>query len=500
MPHEKRLPTARIVLLDSLILFLLAGGLVYKLFAIEYTRNWGSIESTFIADSRMLAESLPHPPHWQPLWYCGTRFDYIYPPALRYAPALLSKLTGVSTARAYHLYTAVLYAFGIVAAYWLVLAGSRSRWMACVCAIATALLSPSFLLLPRFRMDSGFWVPQRLHVLLAYGEGPHISALCILGAALAASSQAFRTRRLSWVALAGLACALVVSHNFYGATALAIFFPLLLWAEWLGSHDNKLLLKAAGIVALAWGFCAFWLAPSYLAITIANLQWVDGSGNKLSQLVAILALILLFDLTWRYGNRRPQRTWAVFVFSSAAVLFLYVACFDYFGFQLTGSPARLVPELDLSLILALAQLCFWCWQYKKLRFLPVLIGILALVPAITYLSHLTSPFSRQRNIENQYEYQLTQWVHRNLPGQRVLPSGSLRFWYDAWFDNAQPDGGSNQGLENQNLMHGRSPPATAVPSPCYGCKFSASVQSSFPIALLLTSTTTTPAHKNFRAS
>jgi uncharacterized membrane protein len=114
------------VLVDSLIIFLLGAGLVYKLFAIEYTRNWGSIESTFIADSRMLAEHLPHP-GWQPLWYCGTRFDYIYPPALRYGPALISKATGVSTARGYHLYTAILYAFGIVGVYWLVLAGARSR-------------------------------------------------------------------------------------------------------------------------------------------------------------------------------------------------------------------------------------------------------------------------------------------------------------------------------------------------------------------------------------
>jgi uncharacterized membrane protein len=114
------------VLVDSLIIFLLGAGLVYKLFAIEYTRNWGSIESTFIADSRMLAEHLPHP-GWQPLWDCGTRFDYIYPPALRYGPALISKATGVSTARGYHLYTAILYAFGIVGVYWLVLAGARSR-------------------------------------------------------------------------------------------------------------------------------------------------------------------------------------------------------------------------------------------------------------------------------------------------------------------------------------------------------------------------------------
>src|SRR3982074_1577233 len=138
-----------------------------------------SIESTFIADARMLSEHLPHP-GWQPLWYCGTRFDYIYPPALRYGTALISKVGGVSTARGYHIYTAILYAFGIVAVYWMVYAGSTSRKRALLAAVATALLSPSFLFLSQARWDSTHWVPQRLHVLMAYGEGPHISALCVV--------------------------------------------------------------------------------------------------------------------------------------------------------------------------------------------------------------------------------------------------------------------------------------------------------------------------------
>src|SRR5512142_46917 len=125
-------------------MLLLAALLIAPLFQVEYLDNWGSIDSTFIADSRFLAEHWPHP-SWQPLWYCGTRFDYIYPPALRYGTAILSMLLGVSTARAYHLYTAIFYALGSVAVYILVRAGSGSRLWAWVAAAATATLSPSFL-------------------------------------------------------------------------------------------------------------------------------------------------------------------------------------------------------------------------------------------------------------------------------------------------------------------------------------------------------------------
>src|SRR5450759_5263451 len=88
-------------LIDSALVFLFTCALIYPLFSLEYLDNWASIESTFISDARVLREHLPHP-SWLPLWYCGTRFDYVYPPALQYGTALISLGFGVSTARAYH--------------------------------------------------------------------------------------------------------------------------------------------------------------------------------------------------------------------------------------------------------------------------------------------------------------------------------------------------------------------------------------------------------------
>jgi hypothetical protein len=42
-------------------------------------------------------------------------------------------------------------------------------------------------------------------------------------------------------------------------------------------------------------------------------------------------------------------------------------------------------------------------------------------------------------------------VHDHLPGDRVLPTGTLRFWFDVWSDNPQLDGGSFWGTLNQTL-------------------------------------------------
>jgi len=68
--------------------------------------------------------------------------------------------------------------------------GSKSRPFAYLGALATSLMSPIFLFLPRFREDSWMLEPQRLGVLVKYakaaheraGAHPHRSGLRLAGA------------------------------------------------------------------------------------------------------------------------------------------------------------------------------------------------------------------------------------------------------------------------------------------------------------------------------
>ena len=429
----------RTTLADSLLIAVLATILIWPLFRLKYMDNWPSIESTFISDARMLSEHLPHP-GWQPLWYCGTRYDYVYPPALRYGPALIAKAGHLTTARAYHLYTAFLYVFGILAVYWLVLTGAASRMAALLAAAGTALLSPSFALLRVIRADSGYWVPQRLHVLMAYGEGPHISALCILPAALAASMLALRKWRPGMFAAAAVLCALVVCNNFYGATSLAIFFPILVWAVWTQDRDWSIIPRAAGIAALAWGLCAVWLTPSYVKITLIDLKWVAQPASSRFRIATFIVMALYCAITFR---RRSGRAWTVFVAGVALFLSLDILGYYYLGLTLVGAPPRLIPELDLALILVVVEVA------RRWRIATVMVAAAALLLSVPYLRHAWTPFPKSGSIESQYPYQMSKWVHDNLPGQRVMPTGELRLWFDAWWDNAQSDGGSLQGMLNQ---------------------------------------------------
>ncbi len=445
----------RTVLLDSLILVCLTVVLIKPLFRLTYLNNWPSIESTFIAEGRLISEHLPHP-GWQPLWYCGTRTDYIYPPAINYGTALISKLGHVPPARGYHLYIAFFYVLGIVSVYWLVRIGSESRWAAWLAALGAGLLSPSFLVLGQMRRDSGFWTPQRLHALMGYGEGPHISSLCVLPAALAAAFLALRKSRPVTLAAAGVLCALAVANNFYGATALAILYPIMVWSVWNGERNTGVLMRAAAIPAIAYGLSAVWFTPSYVRITLTDLNWVSTPGNLLSKVILVIVVALFCYLTRKVAGGRPDREWSIFVTGAAGFLILYVLGFYAFGFRVAGEPGRLIPELDLVVILACVEALRHFWhhpgrQSKALRVVLVLLAILAFSPSIRYLRHAWSPFPKAEPLENVYEYRTAQWVHEHLPGERVLPAGSVRFWFDAWNDNAQPDGGSDQGMLNQGI-------------------------------------------------
>lgn len=442
----------RRALIDSAVIFLIACWLIAPLFKVEYFDNWGSIESTFIADARMLREHLPHP-GWQPLWYCGTRFDYIYPPALRYGTALISFAGGVSTARAYHLDTAFFYAAGIVGVYWLAWAGSRSRIQAWLASVATALFSPCFLLMADLRMDSPHWVPQRLHAMATYGEGPHISALSILGWALAAACVALRERRPRELAAAGILCGGVAATNFYGAIALAMFFPILAWGVWLELRRPVVWLRAAAIAILAYCLCAFWLTPSYIHITAVNMRWVSEPSKPSSVAIAIGCVAFFCIATLVIAKYRPVKAWPVFVAGSVLVTAIYVLGWDYFGLRIAGSAYRIAPELDLALTLFVVWCMALMWKRRRLRPIVILLLSAACYPASRYILKRKSPFppANAAAVAARPEYQITKWMAANLPGARALPSGSIRYWYNAWYDNEEAYGGSNQGMQNQIL-------------------------------------------------
>ncbi|PWU05076.1 MAG: hypothetical protein C5B51_15450 [Terriglobia bacterium] len=427
----------------------MTAALIRPYFKAKYTDKWASIESTFIADARFLIDHWPHP-QWQPLWYGGTRFDYIYPPALRYGTAVISKTFGYWPVKAYHVYTAFFYCIGIAGVFLLIRTGTRSRRAAWLGAAAAALMSPSFLILKEFRDDAWMLLPLRLGVLVKYGEGPHMTALAFVPIALAFTWMAMEARRPAALAAAAVFSAAVASNNFYGATALAVFYPILVWSFWITRQDRRILVPALAIPVLAYGLTAFWLVPSYFKVTSENMKYVSEHGTTWSIWIAVIAAIAFALATDRWARGKPQRTWAVFTGGNVLFFSLDILGNKFFNFRIAGEPLRLVPELDLVYILGVVTVLLWMWDLpgRWPRATVIAVTLAAFATTAGYLRHAWHMFPLWPDYQNRVEYQVSEWLWKNMPEARAYPSGSVRFWYDTWHDLPQLGGGSEQGLLN----------------------------------------------------
>jgi hypothetical protein len=197
--------------------------------------------------------------------------------------------------------------------------------------------------------------------------------------------------------------------------------------------------------------CAVWLTPSYVKITLIDLSWVAQPGHKWSRVVVAIAAWAFCELSYRYAARRPARAWAVFVIGCGVIVGIWVIGFFHLDLRVTGEHGRLVPELDIVLAIVFVEVMRRLWRRRALRIPAAIVTLAFFVPAAIYVPHAYQPFPASGPLAEQYEYGVTKWIGENLTGERVFAVGTIRFWYDAWFDNAQPDGGSLQGMLNQNL-------------------------------------------------
>ena len=145
----------------------------------------------------------------------------------------------------------------------------------------------------------------------------------------------------------------------------------------------------------------------------------------------------------------------------------------YFNFRVAGEPGRLIPELDMVLILGVLTFVEWLWRRPvaaervvavivEVSGRPYRIGSVGLAPqavavivvlaafatTIGYIRHSREVSAPWPNYTARVEYRITDWLWKNMPDARVESSGSVRFWFDAWHDLTELGGGSEQGLLN----------------------------------------------------
>jgi hypothetical protein len=327
-----------------------------------------------------------------------------------------------------------------------------SRLWGAVAAAWVAVASPSFLFMARYRDDAALGMPQRLNVLVKWGEGPHMSALALIPWALLFAWHALRGRSNVAAVLAGLFSALVVAHNFYGALALAVMHGLLAWSIAITEAEPRVIARAAAIGLLSYGLCAFWLTPSYIDVTLENLRLVAQPGKPWSRAIALAAVAVFAAMSWWRARGKRTAAYPVFLIGCVLLFTLIVAGHYFFDLRIAGEPHRLVPELDLVCLLAAAELLRRVAARGGWRAIgSVALACGVFVASARYLADPWSVFVPARDYRDRVEFRVSDRIARELPGARTFAPGSIRFWYDAWRNEAQVSGGSDQGLLNGTI-------------------------------------------------
>jgi hypothetical protein len=167
-----------------------------------------------------------------------------------------------------------------------------------------------------------------------------------------------------------------------------------------------------------------------------------------------MAFLLLAD---HFARGKREQDYFVFLSGAAVMLSIFVLGNHFLEFRIIGEPGRLFPELDMILIAFSVELLRRLW-YAPARFAiarraaVIIIIALAWSTSIEYLQNRRSIFRTDYNLDDRVEYQMQDWMARNMPTARAMTGGAVRFWYNAWHDLPQLGGGSEQGLTNSITM------------------------------------------------
>ncbi len=417
----------------------LNGWISVSMFQTEYTPWMFSIEGAYIGISRWIQQ------HWTdlawfPLWYGGVPFENAYPPLLHVLVAAVGQAAGLSVARAYHAVCGVMYSLGPVALFWLAWRLSGSKWRAFVAGCVFSLLSPSAFLIPTVAGDGiGLWGARRMQAMTGYGEGPHVTAITLLLAALALLHGAL-TRSGGWrIGAAAAAIAATALTNWLGAAALAAgVFSMAMAFE--RPQWRKILL----IGALAYALAAPWIRPSTVAAVQRNARYSYAMGSSqyvylAAWLAAAVALALLLRRTKLGASYRFAILFLMFMGTPPLVR-------EYFGLYPLPQPERYHLEMEIAIAILVGLLVGHNRRWAA-ALTAVALACLVWMQAPRWKRE-TEAHMTPIDVSKTLEWETARWLETNMPAERVLALGSTEFWMNAFSSVPQLGGGFLQGRTN----------------------------------------------------
>ena len=428
-------------------LFFLNVWICWRLFFIEYTQHFGSVEPIFFTIAKAIRSRWPDLGWWQ-MWNTGMPFEYTYQPLLHYLVAATSALIGWKEARAYHFVIATLYSLGPVTLYALALRLTRRVGVSFAAGLLYTFLSPSALLIGKIATDmGGWWLPRRFHTLVQNADGPNVVGLTFVPLAILLLDRALERRTPGSWAVAAIAIGVVPLTNIPATIGLGMallsYAMALDWKSW-----SRRWLGIVGASVAGWGLFAPWLPPSGLALMAANVERMNPTGNfsaeKLPYYLALagglaIACVALNKLKAPFSLRFAF----LFTLITAAVTLLN----GWYGVDLIAQADRfhLVMEMAMVLLVAFALPQGIRWTVRRR---VAITAVITLACAFQWDQHryFVRRWAQESDVANRSEFKVARWMAENAHGDRAFVPGSMAFWLNYWTDTPQLKGCCDQNL------------------------------------------------------
>lgn len=421
-----------------------------ELFTLEYSQFMGSIEASFISISRYMIDNW-RDLTWYPLWYGGIPFQNTYPPLLHAIVALSAVALHISPAQAHHGVTAFFYCLGPIALYALALRLTGSRWCGFWIGLVYSIVAPSYFLMPSVRAAmGGDFSLRRLHVLVVYGEGPHIASVAMLPLAILFLDSALSKGHARRYILAAAMLTAIVLSNWIGALALAIAVFAYLLARSGSEGLLRFWLQATGIGALAYALACSWIPPSTIQTIRSNAQLVAGNYTQTYRKLPVYSAAGIFlALVLKWVMQRRKVAWPIqFAALFAILISALPLTWEWYGIAIVPQPYRYHIEMDLAICLATVYGLYLLIAKMQPHHQKIIAAVLLML--CVWFARLDRRHARRMikpiDIRQTVEYQTARWFENTIHGGRVFAPGTISYWMNAFADTSQIGGGFDQGL------------------------------------------------------
>ena len=401
---------------------------MWRYAATPWTESFQTNEGSFIGLTRYFAGHA-NPVFWWPYWNAGLPASSTYSPLLPWLAGRLTAATGVEAVTAFRWVSWVLFVALAPCLFLVVRAVSGRVEPALAAAALFTFLSPSHFLVPALARESGGVLEsRRIFNFLYYGEMPHLAALAfaLLFVWCAWRCVAGGERLFFWPAT--LFAALASLTNMFGCFSVALASTVLFFAVRRGAGT---LLAMGG---LAYAMVGFSMPPSSVREIFSNSTNIEHEFALNAKYVMVVVLtIALFVVGWLWRATAARK----FGVLSALLFCGLVASHYYVGSPILFQAHRYQIEMDLAVCgLMGAWLAAPRWRTLALAAWVVLIGV-----QTVRLKQEADRLARPVEIRNTMQYRLSEWLERNYSGKRVMASGSLALWLNAFADLRQLSGG-----------------------------------------------------------